>query len=397
MRTVHVSRHRHRLILIHVGDLRCLAADWYGKRRTRRTFVKLAEPSVTVQTACVIINQSSPALATLLVLAACAPAQVARPGPDSNPRPVEAEAVVTAPRVPDNSALEQDVESRLVEMARAVRGPERPLLPIKPFGVSWSPAPDEGSAFGIVIHGRPTGRIPVAIEGSFAENPVRFGRIHRQWFGVAAVPIGIAGRHTLTLRMSFADGASYEQKIDIEVTSTQFASTNLSVDSRFSSPPADVLERIRSERELVRDILDTVTPEWLLDGPFETPRPFDITSPFGQARMFNGELRSRHTGLDLRGRTGAAVRSAGRGQVVFAGSLYFAGNAVYVDHGLGVYTGYFHLSRILVKVGDELGSRDLLGEVGATGRVTGAHLHWYLSVSGQSLDAGSLLRVQLPD
>ena len=377
--------------------LLCLAADWYGKRHTRRTFVKLAVPTGTVQTATVIINQSSPVLATLLVLAACAPARVAGPGPDSDPKIIEAEPVVAGPSVPDSSALEEDIESRLVEMARAVRGPESPLLPIKPFGVSWSPAPDEGSAFGIVIHERPTGRIPVAIEGEFAETIVRFGRMRGQWFGVAAVPIGVSGRHTLTLRMRFEDGASYEQEVDIEVASTRFASTNLSVDSRFSSPPADVLERIRNERALVRDILETVTPEWRLDGPFETPRPLDITSPFGQARMFNGELRSRHTGLDLRGREGASVRSAGTGQVVFAGNLYFAGNAVYVDHGLGVYTGYFHLSRILVKPGDQLGSGDLLGEVGATGRVTAAHLHWYLSVSGQSLDAGSLLRVRLPD
>lgn len=148
---------------------------------------------------------------------------------------------------------------------------------------------------------------------------------------------------------------------------------------------------------MVREMLETVTPNWRLDGPFETPRPLDITSPFGQARMFNGELRSRHTGLDLRGRAGAAVRSSGRGRVVFAGRLYFAGNAVYVDHGLGVYTGYFHLSRILVKASAQVDSGDMLGEVGATGRVTGAHLHWYLSVGGQTLDAGSLLRVRLPD
>ena len=373
------------------------ATDWYGKRRSDSTFVKLAVPSVTVQTATVITNLSSPAVATLVVLAACAPARVAGPGSDSDPHIVKAEPVATDPSVPDSSALDKDIGSRLIEMARAVRGPESPVLPIKPVGVSWSPAPHEGAAFGIVIHERPTGRIPVAIEGEFAETAVRFGRMGTLWFGVAAVPIGISGPRTLTLRMSFEDGASSEQKIDMHVTSTRFASTSLSVNPRFSSPPADVLERIRYERELVRDLLETVTPEWRLDGPFETPRPLDITSPFGQARMFNGELRSRHTGLDLRGRTGAPVRSAGRGRVVFAGNLYFAGNAVYIDHGLGVYTGYFHLSRILVKAGDELSSGDLLGEVGATGRVTAAHLHWYLSVSGQSLDAGSLLRMRLPD
>lgn len=349
-----------------------------------------------------MINYLSPStLATLVLLTACAPARVAGPGPEPDPRTDSVEPFVADQAGADSSALDsalnEDIESRLVELARETRGPGSTLVPIKPFGVSWSPAPHEGSAFGIAIHERPTGRVPVAIEGEFAARIVRFGRYRGQWFGVAAVPIGISGPHVLTLRMRFEDGASVEQVVDINVTSTRFASTNLSVDSRFSSPPADVIERIRTERELVRDMLDTVTPDWRLDGPFEAPRPLDITSPFGQARMFNGELRSRHTGLDLRGRTGVSVRSAGNGRVVFAGNLYFAGNAVYVDHGLGVYTGYFHLSRILVKAGDDISSGELLGEVGATGRVTAAHLHWYLSVGGQSLDAGSLLGLRLPD
>lgn len=306
-------------------------------------------------------------------------------------------AAAAVPAEQDSTTLEDDLETRLVEMARAVRGPGSDVLPIKPLGVSWSPDPGEGGAFGIVIHERPTGRVPVAIDGEFAELGVRFGRLRGQWFGVAAVPIGVSGPHMLSLRMSFENGTVTEQTVEINVRPTRFASTNLSVDSRFSAPPADVLERIRTERQLVRDMLETVTPEWRLDGPFATPRPLDITSPFGQARMFNGELRSRHTGLDLRGRTGAPVRSAGRGRVVYAGDLYFAGNTVYVDHGLGVYTGYFHLSRILVEPGDDVDTGDLLGEVGATGRVTASHLHWYLSVSGQSLDAGSLLGVRLPD
>ncbi len=396
-RTVLASRYPYRLILLHVGYAASPGDLPHGKRRSCWTFVKLAAPSPTVQTATVVINTYSSVLATLVVLSGCATARVASPGPETDSPVVDAERVIAGPIEADSSTLDEDIESRLVRMARAVRGPKSRLLPIKPFGVSWSPAPAEGSAFGIVMHKRPTGRVPVTIEGEFAEGRVRFGILRGQWFGVAAVPIGISGLHVLTLRMSFADGTSYEQTIEIDVAPTRFASTNLSVDSRFSSPPADVHERIRSERKMVREMLETVTPNWRLDGPFETPRPLDITSPFGQTRMFNGELRSRHTGLDLRGRAGAAVRSSGRGRVVFAGLLYFAGNAVYVDHGLGVYTGYFHLSRILVTAGAQVDSGDMLGEVGATGRVTGAHLHWFLSVGGQTLDAGSLLRVRLPD
>ena len=290
-----------------------------------------------------------------------------------------------------------DLETRLVDMARATRGPVATALPIKPLGVTWSPQPAEGNAFGIVLHQRPTGRAPTSISGDLAGHPVRFALVDGQWFGVAPVPIGVSGPQTILLRLTFEHGSASEQLVPIEVRSTEFASTNLSVDSRFSSPPPEVLERIRAERELVREMLQGVATDWRIDGSFESPRPLDVTSPFGQARMFNGELRSRHTGLDLRGRNGAPVQAAGRGRVAFAGSLYFAGNAVYVDHGLGVFTGYFHLSRILVEAGDMVSAGDLVGEVGATGRVTAAHLHWFLSVGGQSLDAGSLLGMELPN
>ena len=211
--------------------------------------------------------------------------------------PVVEDEAVTAVAVPD-------LEARLVGMARAARGPAATALPIKPLGVTWSPEPVEGSAFGIVLHPRPTGRAPTGVSGDFAGHPVRFGLADGQWFGVAPVPIGVSGPQTIVLRLSFQHGSSSEQLVPIEVRPTQFASTNLSVDSRFSSPPPEVLERIRAEREVVRDMLQGVTAEWRIDGSFESPRPFDVTSPFGQARMFNGELRSRHTGLDLRGRSG---------------------------------------------------------------------------------------------
>lgn len=292
-----------------------------------------------------------------------------------------------------------ELEARLVELARAAQGPEPELPPIKPFGVSWAPPPKEGHAFSVRVYERPTGRKPVAIEGEFAGKAVRFARLgpRGQWFGVGAVPIGRSDPAILALRMEFAGGATYEQSTRIAVEGTSYPSSNLRVDPRYSSPPPEVLERIRRERALVRRTLETVSPEWRMEGGFRPPRPLEVTSPFGQARMFNGELRSRHTGLDLRGQPGAPVRAAAAGRVALARDLYFAGNAVFVDHGLGVYTGYFHLSSIAVEEGDEVDAGTLLGKVGATGRVTGAHLHWYLAVDGEAVDASSLLDMRLPD
>ena len=103
-------------------------------------------------------------------------------------------------------------------------------------------------------------------------------------------------------------------------------------------------------------------------------------SNFGKRRILNGNPGTPHGGLDLPGRTGTPVHSAQRGQVVLAAELFFSGNTVVVDHGLGIYTFYGHLSEIEVKVGDVLETGAVLGKVGATGRVTGPHLHWGLTV-----------------
>jgi len=344
--------------------------------------------------------------AVLVWLSACAPV-AATAGPET-PAPGEAapppagapetEAAAIGEEAPAADSI-AELEARLVEMARAVRGPEPEFAPIKPFGVSWSPEPREGHAFSVQVYERPTGRKPVAIDGEFAGKRVRFARHgpRDRWFGVGVVPIGRSDPEVLTLRMTFEDGAVHEQTTRIAVEGTEFPSSELRVDPRYSSPPPEVLERIRRERVMVREMLSKVTREWRPDRPFSAPRPMDVTSPFGQARTFNGELRSRHTGLDLRGLTGAPVHAAAAGRIAFAGELYFAGNAVYIDHGLGVYTGYFHLSRIRVRQGENVEAGRLLGDAGATGRVTGAHLHWYLSVDGEAADASSLLGMRLPD
>jgi murein DD-endopeptidase MepM/ murein hydrolase activator NlpD len=140
------------------------------------------------------------------------------------------------------------------------------------------------------------------------------------------------------------------------------------------------MERIARERELVRSTLGEVTAEWLIDGNFVRPRNTRITSPFGQKRVFNGELQSRHWGVDL-----------------IARNLYYAGNAIYVDHGMGVFSGYYHLSQIGVSEGDTVERGQVIGRVGETGRVTGPHLHWSFFAGGERLDASSVLDLIVPE
>ena len=317
------------------------------------------------------------------------------PSPVAVPGSVAADSV-GEPFEPDADAALRDADD-LRAMAAAARAAEaeRPRS-ILPFGVTWTPAAREGSAFGIRVLERPSGRKPTSISGEFAGLPVRFGRLDGHWFGLAAVPIDTEGRPELRLRFEFDDGSAHEQTVPISVASRTFQKSQLTVAPKYSSPSAEAMNRIQEERALVRSVLDTASAEWLIDTSFRAPRPLDVTSPYGVERVFNGELRSRHTGLDLRGATGAPVRAAARGRVMIARDLYFSGNGVYLDHGRGVYTGYFHLSRILVEEGELVEAGQLVGEVGATGRVTGPHLHWSLWVGGTSLDAGSLLEMSVP-
>ena len=129
-------------------------------------------------------------------------------------------------------------------------------------------------------------------------------------------------------------------------------------------------------------------------GAFHVPRPSRVTSPFGSARVFNGEVQSRHLGTDFAGAVGAPVRAAGRGVVALVADFYLAGHAVYIDHGAGLVTGYFHLSRSYVAEGDTVVAGERIGAVGKSGRVTGPHLHWVARYGAISVDPMSLLGLE---
>jgi murein DD-endopeptidase MepM/ murein hydrolase activator NlpD len=125
--------------------------------------------------------------------------------------------------------------------------------------------------------------------------------------------------------------------------------------------------------------------------PFVRPVPGEPTSRFGTRRLFNGEPRSPHPGIDLRAAAGATVAAAGGGRVVLADELYYSGNLVILDHGGGLFTLYAHLSRIDVREGQSVRRGERLGLAGATGRVTGPHLHWGAKVGDREFDPTALL------
>lgn len=345
------------------------------------------------------------ALVALLTVfpAACATGVHAPPSsPRSDSRPVADTTSGTPNRAAADSAASVATESRPVAATDSMRLPRggdagawKPP-PVR-LGIEWSPGRlREGTAAAVKLLLPAGASPPVRVEGRHAGHSVPFARVGRSWLGFVPLPLGRSGADTLSLSTSWSEGEVTEQSLVLVVEGRVFPSTNLRVAPRFSSPPPEAATRIEREREEVRRLLAQVTEAWLPRGDFEAPRPWEVTSPFGQRRLFNGELRSRHTGLDLAGREGEPVRASARGRVVLTADRYYTGGSVYVDHGLGVYTGYFHLSRIDVEANHVVEAGEVIGRIGATGRVTGPHLHWSLYVGGQSLDAASLLEMSLP-
>ncbi len=204
----------------------------------------------------------------------------------------------------------------------------------------------------------------------------------------------VAGKYEFTVTGQLQDGGRVSCRVAVEVKEGHFATENLTVKKQFVEPNPEQEARAEAETKRLREIYDRVTPERLWDGPFRLPLDGEFKgSNFGKRRVLNGHAGSPHSGVDFPAPTGTPVHAAQKGRVVLAEELYFSGNTVIVDHGLGIYTFYCHFSEIDSKVGDEVVAGTVLGKVGATGRVTGPHLHWGLQVEHTRVNALEILRV----
>ncbi len=188
------------------------------------------------------------------------------------------------------------------------------------------------------------------------------------------------GKFLLTAKLQNGEGVTCSA--DVTIRAGRFLIEKFTVDEKFVEPNKEDEERAEKEGQRLHEIYATRTPEKMWNGAFRFP----LSGPrrgsnFGSRRILNGEARSPHSGLDIHAATGTPVHAAQRGRVMLAEELYYAGNAIVLDHGMGVYTFYCHLSKIDVKEGDVVDAGALIGLVGATGRVTGPHLHWGLEVN----------------
>src|SRR5688572_799259 len=250
--------------------------------------------------------------------------------------------------------------------------------------ISWEPAvPRQGSLLTISA--------PGALTGEVAGEPLHF----TDGQALAAVPLSTSERATVNVLYLRWDGSILGKTVRVPVAERPVSRERIRVPRRFTIPPDSALQvRIDRERALSRDAsLRARTVPRLWRTPFLRPRDARVTSPFGGGRVVNGVRRSVHYGLDLDGRTGEPIKAANRGVVALVGDFFYGGRSVYLHHGEGLMTVYHHMSQVLVAAGDTVEQGQVIGRVGATGRVTGPHLHWGAQYGLISFDPDDLLNL----
>jgi len=179
---------------------------------------------------------------------------------------------------------------------------------------------------------------------------------------------------------------------EVAVKAGDFVVRELQVPERYVEPNPQDLARAEKEQARLDALFAASGPERLWSGPFRLPlRGVAASHNFGQRRILNGQPRSSHAGVDFGAGTGTLVRAAQSGRVALAEDLFFSGGTVVIDHGLGLYTFYGHLSAILVKEGQPVEAGVPVGKVGATGRATGPHLHWSVRLNGARVNPLALV------
>ncbi len=211
------------------------------------------------------------------------------------------------------------------------------------------------------------------------------------WQGLMPVPID--GGDSLPIRLVLLrEGGADTVVTAIGVSRGAYQSEELRVAPGMAEPDSAARVRIARDIAMAREVSREAhhTPA-LWSEPFLRPRPSRITSAFGTARVYNGKVASRHMGTDFAGAVGAPVYAANDGRVALVADFYLAGTVIYLDHGEGLISAYFHLHRARVATGDTVTRGQRIGDVGQSGRVTGPHLHWVMRYGGVTVDPMSVL------
>jgi hypothetical protein len=263
--------------------------------------------------------------------------------------------------------------------------------------VRTTPAmPARGSVAWLLVEDDPTRNDQSGLTdvgGEAAGEPLHFERAAGGFTALLGIPLEGGDTLPVTLRLS-RQGRVDSTIVGLVVRHPSYPRERLRVPPRMVQYDSATRARVDAELARARELSRRShgTPR-LWSPPLALPRDSRITSPFGGAREFNGRVTSRHLGTDFAGAVGAPVGAAARGVVALVADFYLAGRAVYLDHGAGLVTGYFHLSQASVAEGDTVASGQRIGAVGRTGRVTGPHLHWIMRYGGISVDPMTLVEL----
>ncbi len=246
----------------------------------------------------------------------------------------------------------------------------------------------------VVLEVRPS-EDPVTLSASAFGKTLRFFRSGSDaWVALLGIDLTTEpGSYDVSVHATAENGKIARKSYTLSVGQKDFPTRRLTVDPSFVSPPPSVIERIQREARQLDEIFTTATNERFWGGGFLRPVPGDSTSSFGRRSVFNGQARSPHSGTDFRAAEGTPIKAPNTGMVVLAADLYFSGNVVIIDHGWGLYSYFAHLSSIAVKEGIRVEQGDVVGDVGATGRVTGPHLHWTVRLNDARVDPLSLMQL----
>lgn len=209
-------------------------------------------------------------------------------------------------------------------------------------------------------------------------------RHDNRWHALVGLPLALKpGEH----RIQVTNGSGDKLSIAFTVQPKEYEAQYITLkNKRQVNPNPDDLKRIRKESKRIRAAFGAFKPADAVQLDFVWPVDGELSSPFGLRRFFNEQPRKPHSGLDIAAPEGSPIRAPAAGEVIEVGDFFFNGNSVFIDHGQGLVTMYCHLNRIDVRVGDRIAQGETLGTVGMTGRVTGPHLHWSVSLNDARVD-----------
>jgi murein DD-endopeptidase MepM/ murein hydrolase activator NlpD len=238
---------------------------------------------------------------------------------------------------------------------------------------------------------------PATLSGDFDGRPLFFiGHDSGGWTLVGIHALQEVGVYSLALRARLADGSETATAVQVMVGAGPYDTEDIQLAPGRESLLAP--EIVQAEQARMVEVWSRVSPRPLWEGRFGLPlTSHRVTSPFGTRRSYNeGPVNGYHEGTDFGAESGTPIYAPAAGRVVLAEKLNVRGNAVLIDHGLGVFSGYWHQSKLVVQVGQTVQRGDLIGYVGDTGLVTGAHLHWEMRVGGIAVDPVQWTQMALP-